>query len=51
MAWLGFGQGTNTVNKYSAKVNQKLKAKSSSEAGMGCQWAFGIVWLGFPTIW
>ena len=25
--------------------------KGSSKAGMGCKWAFGIVWLGFPTIW
>ena len=23
--------------------------KGSSKAGMGCKWAFGIVWLGFPT--
>ena len=23
----------------------------SSKAGIGCKWAFGIVWLGFPIIW
>ena len=25
--------------------------KGSSNAGIGCKWALGIVWLGFPTIW
>ena len=25
--------------------------KGSSKAGMGYKWAFGIVWLGFSTIW
>ena len=25
--------------------------KGSPKAGKDCKWAFGIVWLGFPTIW
>ena len=27
-----------------------IRLKGSSKAGMGCNLAFGITWLGFPTI-